>query len=120
MGSKRRRAHHLVIAFLVGDFFQRFVSAAGADAWQALKTVTERGCATVKREYGSPETPASFMLIDGDGREVLFEEAMPEEAYRALFAIEWSEIEVEARSWLEWDSQSQEWRVRHWSPLPPP
>jgi hypothetical protein len=97
-----------MVEILVGSslsaFFGGIAAAAGADAWKKIKSFAEQ-----LREARAPSKVAdsgNIVLRDSRGRQLMLWKAFPDEAYEALFQIDWDD---HASGLLVWDDRASEW-----------
>lgn len=96
-----------VIAAALGatfaQFFGGFFSAAGADAWMKLRDWVSDLYAARQQSIHGPE--GGLQLTDADGTEIVVWR-LPDEAFRRLLEIDWSE---HLGGLLWWDEERREW-----------
>jgi hypothetical protein len=92
----------IVLSVALKDFLGGFSGAAGADAWKALKRLVGELRAT----RVPSEAPDGWVRMDDPEGTNLMLGDLPDEAYRALLELDWSQ---HRGGMLMWDDEAGEW-----------
>lgn len=94
----------IVVGGSLTAFFTGIAAAAGADAWKKLKSLAER--LREARAQSKVADSGNIVLKDSTEHQVMLWKDFPDEAYAALFQIDWDH---ERASLLVWDAEAEEW-----------
>jgi hypothetical protein len=98
----------VIISVPVSTFLSGYFAAAGADAWSATKTLSDRlrqFVRDLKHDRGDNQD-GRIELEDAGRAWLLLSSSLPEEAFRQLDAIDWSVVQSGS---LRWNNQDQCW-----------
>jgi hypothetical protein len=91
--------------FAVGSFLGGFLSAAGSDAWKALKNFVDGLFARRRQRTG--REGSVFWRVEDVHEELLFRDGLPDRAYREIFRA--GVVRKTESSRLRWDDDEESW-----------
>lgn len=99
----------IVLAYGIVRFLDGFLTAAGADAWKALKHLAER---LREARHSNPPWQGSIQFREPNGRETIvpmLPEPPSDEAWRTLFELDWDSLPESDWLIVQWHEHDRTW-----------